>query len=57
MFNVNFIMVLVVLVIILIISSIKVIKEYERAVVFRLGRLLPPPQCRSARRFWRRQPA
>ncbi len=34
----------VILLVLLILSSIKIIKEYERAVVFRLGRLLPSPK-------------
>jgi regulator of protease activity HflC (stomatin/prohibitin superfamily) len=37
-------MTLVILVLIFILSSIKIVKEYERAVVFRLGRLLQPPK-------------
>jgi len=37
-------MTLVILVLIFILSSIKIVKEYERAVVFRLGRLLQPPR-------------
>src|SRR5881227_2148588 len=32
------------LVILFLISAIKVIREYERAIVFRLGRLLPEPK-------------
>lgn len=40
MLNYGLLPTIAVLVILLIISSIKVIKEYERAVVFRLGRLL-----------------
>ena len=35
---------LLILVVLLVIASIKVIREYERAVVFRLGRLLLPPR-------------
>jgi len=35
---------LIILGVLLLISSIKIIKEYERAVVFRLGRLLAPPK-------------
>lgn len=34
---------LVILLILIAVSSIKIIREYERAVVFRLGRLLQPP--------------
>jgi len=40
MFHLDFFMVLIILLLMLLISSIKIIKEYERAVVFRLGRLL-----------------
>src|SRR5262244_399698 len=36
--------VVVFLVVLFLISAIKVIREYERAVVFRLGRLLPDPK-------------
>ena len=35
---------IVVVVLLFLISAIKVIREYERAVVFRLGRLLPEPK-------------
>ncbi len=35
---------LIILALLLLISSIKIIREYERAVVFRLGRLLTPPR-------------
>lgn len=35
---------IVILILFLIISSVKILKEYERAVVFRLGRLLQPPR-------------
>ena len=35
---------LVVLALLLLISSVKIVKEYERAVVFRLGRLLQSPR-------------
>jgi regulator of protease activity HflC (stomatin/prohibitin superfamily) len=37
-------MTLVVLLVLLIASSVKIIREYERAVIFRLGRLLHPPK-------------
>lgn len=37
----NFILTLLVLVIAFLVTSVKVVKEYERAVIFRLGRLLP----------------
>ena len=32
---------LIVVVVLYLLSSIKILKEYERAVIFRLGRLLP----------------
>jgi regulator of protease activity HflC (stomatin/prohibitin superfamily) len=35
---------LIILAVLLVISSIKIVKEYERAVVFRLGRLINPPK-------------
>ncbi len=35
---------LIILALLLLISSIKIVKEYERAVVFRLGRLITPPK-------------
>src|SRR5690242_1324142 len=38
------VVVLVVLLLFVLAASIKVIREYERAVVFRLGRLLPEPK-------------
>ncbi len=34
----------IILILLLVISSIKILKEYERATVFRLGRLLQPPR-------------
>src|SRR5438876_12266675 len=36
--------VVVFLVVLFLISAIKVIREYERAIVFRLGRLFPQPK-------------
>jgi regulator of protease activity HflC (stomatin/prohibitin superfamily) len=36
--------ILVVLLVLFLISALKVIREYERAIVFRLGRLLPEPK-------------
>ncbi|MBV9744783.1 MAG: slipin family protein, partial [Acidobacteriia bacterium] len=36
--------VVVVIVVIYLLSSIKILKEYERGVIFRLGRLLPQPK-------------
>jgi len=38
------ILTLILLMVILLISSIKILKEYERAVVFRLGRMIVPPR-------------
>src|SRR5436190_12970111 len=38
------VVVLVVLLLFVLISAIKVIREYERAIVFRLGRLYPEPK-------------
>ncbi len=43
-FGLNLIGLLVILGVLLLISSIKIVKEYERAVVFRLGRLLKNPK-------------
>jgi regulator of protease activity HflC (stomatin/prohibitin superfamily) len=40
----NLIMFLIIFGVILLIASIKIVKEYERAVVFRLGRLLKAPK-------------
>jgi regulator of protease activity HflC (stomatin/prohibitin superfamily) len=40
----EFVPTLLILVVLLVIASIKVIREYERAVVFRLGRLILPPR-------------
>jgi regulator of protease activity HflC (stomatin/prohibitin superfamily) len=34
----------VVIVVIYLLSAIKILREYERAVIFRLGRLLPQPK-------------
>ncbi len=36
--------VVVVLIVLVVLSAIKVVREYERAIVFRLGRLLPKPK-------------
>jgi len=46
MFDVDlgFLPTIIILLLLILIPSIKVIKEYERAVVFRLGRLLGPPK-------------
>ncbi len=40
----NMLLTLLVLLVLLVASSIKIIREYERAVIFRLGRLLQPPR-------------
>src|ERR1700731_4328921 len=34
----------ILIVVIYLLSSIKILAEYERGVIFRLGRALPPPQ-------------
>jgi regulator of protease activity HflC (stomatin/prohibitin superfamily) len=41
-FNLGFLV--VVIVVIYLVSSIKILREYERGVIFRLGRLLPQPK-------------
>src|SRR5262245_42549386 len=38
------VLVLVLLVLLVVLAGIKVIREYERAIVFRLGRLFPRPK-------------
>src|ERR1041385_3894958 len=38
------VVVLVVLLVLFLVSAIRVIREYERAIVFRLGRLFPEPK-------------
>jgi regulator of protease activity HflC (stomatin/prohibitin superfamily) len=43
-FSLNLIIIIVVLGVVLLLASIKIVKEYERAVVFRLGRLLKAPK-------------
>ncbi len=43
-FDLGFIPTIIFLVILILIPSIKIIKEYERAVIFRLGRLLDEPK-------------
>src|SRR6478672_12197812 len=40
----SFTSVVVVIVIIYLLSSIKILREYERGVIFRLGRVLPQPK-------------
>ena len=40
----DFWMVPVAIVIIYLLSSIKILREYERGVIFRLGRVLPQPK-------------
>jgi regulator of protease activity HflC (stomatin/prohibitin superfamily) len=42
--NFGFIPTLIFLILLILIPAIKIIKEYERAVIFRLGRLLAPPK-------------
>ena len=44
MFDLSFIPTLVFLILFVLIASIKIVKEYERAVIFRLGRLLHAPR-------------
>jgi regulator of protease activity HflC (stomatin/prohibitin superfamily) len=44
MFDGSLTMTLVILVVLAVIASVKIVKEYERAVVFRLGRLLKKPK-------------
>ena len=44
MFDLSFIPTLVFLILFVLIASIKIVKEYERAVIFRLGRLLNAPR-------------
>jgi regulator of protease activity HflC (stomatin/prohibitin superfamily) len=44
MVDVNFGVVFAVIVLIYLMSSIKILREYERGVIFRLGRLLPQPK-------------
>lgn len=62
-------LVALVIIVIYLVSSIKILKEYERGVIFRLGRLLAPPkgpglifvfapstashECRCESRPWR----
>ena len=43
-FDFGFVPTIIILVLLILIPSIKIIKEYERAVVFRLGRLLVAPK-------------
>lgn len=40
----NMVLTLLLLAVLVIASSVKIIREYERAVIFRLGRLLQPPR-------------
>jgi regulator of protease activity HflC (stomatin/prohibitin superfamily) len=44
MIDLGFLSTVIILALLILVSSIKIIKEYERAVVFRLGRLLMPPK-------------
>ncbi len=46
-YGMNVGLVLIIFALFFIISSVKIIREYERAVVFRLGRLLGAPTGRS----------
>ncbi|OHD65811.1 MAG: hypothetical protein A2176_02000 [Spirochaetes bacterium RBG_13_51_14] len=43
-FGLNFIMFIIIFGVLILVASIKIVKEYERAVVFRLGRLLKAPK-------------
>ncbi len=38
------ILIIVVIIVLYLISSIKILRDYERAVIFRLGRALPTPK-------------
>src|SRR5208282_5950327 len=40
----DFLTIAIVIVIIYLLSAIKILREYERGVIFRLGRLLPQPK-------------
>src|ERR1035438_4568760 len=40
----SFTTIIIVIVVIYLLSSIKILREYERGVIFRLGRLLPQPK-------------
>ena len=44
--------VLIFLVVLFLFSAIKVAREYERGIVFRLGRLLPEPKGRLVASAW-----
>jgi regulator of protease activity HflC (stomatin/prohibitin superfamily) len=44
LFGFNLIMIIIIFGVVILIASIKIVKEYERAVVFRLGRLLKAPK-------------
>ena len=41
---INPILILILVVVLYLISSIKIVAEYERGVIFRLGKLLPRPK-------------
>ena len=41
---IDFTAIVIVIVVIYLLSSIKILREYERGVIFRLGRLLPSPK-------------
>ena len=38
------ILIVVAIVVLYLLNSIKILRDYERAVIFRLGRALPPPK-------------
>ena len=40
--------VVVVLILLVVLSAIKIVREYERAIVFRFGRLLPNRRARAS---------
>ena len=40
--------VVIVIVVLYLLSSIKILREYERGVIFRLGRVLLPPKVRES---------
>ena len=44
MVDINLGMIVVLVIVIYLASSIKILREYERGVIFRLGRLLPQPK-------------
>ena len=42
------VVVLLVFIVLFLASAIKIVREYERAIVFRLGRLLAEPKARAS---------